>query len=73
MAPHLDDVEPADTDPARREFDRVPLTDQLVGPLAVDLDGADRRRHLVDLAPQRASPPLRSAPSVDLSGRHRMQ
>src|SRR5206468_295368 len=48
-------IEPFDADGARRQFDRVALTDQFVGPLTADLDGADRRRHLRDLAAQRGN------------------
>ena len=43
-------VEPVDADAASRQFDGLAFAGQLVGPLAVHLDGADRRRHLCDLA-----------------------
>ena len=53
IAPDATHLESVDADPARREFDGVAFTGQFVGPLAVDLDGADRRRDLVDLTAQR--------------------
>ena len=53
MAPDGQHVESVDANPARSEFDGLPFAGQFVGPLTVDLDGADRRRNLVDLAAQR--------------------
>ncbi len=35
------------------KLDSLPLAHQPVGPLAVDLDRADRRRHLIDVSAQR--------------------
>ena len=55
------------------ELDGLAFAHQLVGPLAVDLDRADRRRDLVDVAAQRGDRRLRSAASVTCVGRNRLQ
>ena len=51
------DVEPVDAKRAGGEFDGLPLAGQLVGALAADLDGADGRRDLLDVAAQRSDGP----------------
>ncbi len=50
---HGEDVEPVDAYGPGRQFDGLSLARQLVGPLAVDLDRAHRRRHLVNVPAQR--------------------
>ena len=45
-----DELEPVDLDRARREFDRLAVAGEIVGALALDLDGGKARRHLLDRA-----------------------
>ncbi len=72
LAPDGQHVESVDANPARREFDGVSFAGQFVGPLAVDLDGADRRGNLVDLAAQHGYR-LFDLRRPDPGGRHRLQ
>src|SRR5207248_11392052 len=65
-------IEPVDAYIAGRQFDRVALTDQLVGALSADLDGADRRRDLGDLAAQRGDR-ITDLIVGDIAGRNRLQ
>ncbi len=52
-------LEPVDPHPARGQLDRLALAGELVRTLTVHLDRAHRRRHLIDVAAQRAPRPLR--------------
>ena len=52
----VEHVEPRDGDPAGGELDLLAVADPLVRALPVDLDGADRAGHLVDLAGLRGEP-----------------
>ena len=47
---HVDEPQILDDDPARLEHHRLAAAGEVVGALAVDLDGRERRRHLADLA-----------------------
>ena len=46
----LDQRQALDLDRARRELDRLAAARQIIGPLAVDLDRGEARRHLLDRA-----------------------
>ena len=64
---HVDELEPVDLDRARRKFDHLAVAGEIVGALAVDLDGGIARRHLLDRAgearQQRRGSPRRSGGS----------
>ena len=53
---HVEHVEPRHRDRSRRELDVLARAHPGVGAHAVDLDRADRRRHLLDGAGERATP-----------------
>ena len=44
----LDQLQPVDLDRAGRQFDRLAVAGEIIGALAVDLDGGIARRHLLD-------------------------
>ena len=44
----LDELEPVDLDRPRLELDHLAFAGEIIGALAVDLEGREARRHLLD-------------------------